>query len=393
VSRRAEPELFYVVDWLPPDFGAVGQYADQYATELARGGRRVCLIGLTSGEMRRTSFALGRGALETVRLPAAAYDKTRVAARLLWTLGVCARLVWEVVRRRTSYKAELLFTGAPPFFLYFAIAAKLVRRVRLTYRITDFYPEALIAAFGGRHPFLLLLQWGTWLLRRHVVDRFEVLGLDQHRLLVEGGIDANRITLRRDTSPVTITGSELAPRPAELTNRKVLLYSGNCGASHEIDTVIAGLVRHHRDGNGRFGLWLNATGHNADRLEAELRNADIPVARGRTVPLHQLGGLLMAADAHLVTLRTQFSGIVIPSKIYACLATRRPIVFVGPQSSDVHHLCLEGAAALYRHVDPGDPAAFAAALEQIADWNGVASSVDPDPSGTILQPARPAQSE
>ena len=99
VSVRPEPTLFYVVDWLPPDFGAIGQYADQYATELAQAGRRVCLIGLTSAEGRRTDFAIGRGALETVRLPAAAYDKSRFADRLLWTLRVCARLLWEVVRR------------------------------------------------------------------------------------------------------------------------------------------------------------------------------------------------------------------------------------------------------------------------------------------------------
>ena len=164
-----------------------------------------------------------------------------------------------------------------------------------------------------------------------------MLGLDQHRLLIAGGIGADRIALRRDISPVVVTGNEPAlPRPPELANCKILLYSGNCGVAHEIETVIAGLARHHREGSGRFGLWLNATGRNADRLEAGLREAGIPVARGRTVPLDQLAGLLTAADAHLVTLRPQFSGIVLPSKIYACLASRRPIVFVGPQSSDVH---------------------------------------------------------
>jgi hypothetical protein len=30
--------LFYVVDWLPPDFGAVGQYGIVFAQELARDG-------------------------------------------------------------------------------------------------------------------------------------------------------------------------------------------------------------------------------------------------------------------------------------------------------------------------------------------------------------------
>lgn len=391
MTLRPEPKLFYVVDWLPPDFGAVGQYANQYATELARAGRRVCLIGLTSGTVRRTSFAFGLGALETVRLSAPLYDKSRIADRLVWTLSVCARLLWEVVRRRDSYRAELLFTGAPPFFLYFAVVAKLIRRARLVYRITDFYPEVLIAEFGGRHPLLSMLQRTSWFLRRQAVDRFEVLGLDQRRRLIEGGIGADRITVRRDTSPVVVTeGETKPPRPPELRNCKVLLYSGNCGVTHEIETVIAGLVRHHHEGSGRFGLWLNATGRNADRLEAGLRDAEVPVARGKTVPLHQLAGLLMAADAHLVTLRPQFSGMVLPSKIYACLATRRPILFVGPQSSDVHHLCLESACAFYRHVNPGDPAAFAAALERLADCGDMASSNAPGRLGAILQSAQPA---
>jgi hypothetical protein len=379
--------LFYVVDWLPPDFGAVGQYASQYAAEMARAGRRVCLIGLTSGTVRRTCFALGNGALETVRLPAATYDKSRIASRVVWTLSVCARLLWEVVRRRDSYKAELLFTGAPPFFLYFAVLAKLIRRVRLTYRITDFYPEVLIAEFGDRHPVLSLLRRATWLLRRRV-DRFEALGADQRRMLIDGGIGADRIVVRRDASPVVVTGTEpAAARPPELMNLKILLYSGNCGVPHEIETVIAGLARHHRDGSGRLGLWLNATGTNADRLEAGLREACVPVARGRTVPLNQLPRVLIAADAHLITLRPQFTGIVLPSKIYACLATRLPIVFVGPASSDVHSLCLEGACPFYRRVSPGDAAAFSAALEQLADWSDMASSFNPDRLGTDLQPA------
>ena len=134
-------------------------------------------------------------------------------------MSVCARLLWEVVRRRNSYRAELLFTGAPPFFLYFAVLAKLLRRVRLTYRITDFYPEVLIAEFGDRHPLLSLLRRMTWLLRRQV-DRFEVLGLDQHRMLIDGGIAADRIVLRRDISPVTVTGAE-PPAAASARTRRI----------------------------------------------------------------------------------------------------------------------------------------------------------------------------
>ena len=362
-----EPTLFYVVDWLPPEFGAVGQYASNAAAELAASGRRVCLVGLGSGAARRTSVAIGRGTLETTRLSAPLYDKSRLADRFWWTLRVNVRLLWEVVRRRDSQGADLLFTGAPPFFLFFAIVAKLLRRVRLCYRITDFFPEVIIAEFGRPHPALRLLQRTTWFLRRRV-DRFEALGLDQRRLLIAGGIDAERIEVKRDACPVVVTGNEQpAPRPPALAGRTILLYSGNCGVPHEIDTVIAGFARHHRHGSGRVGLWLNAAGRNADKLEAGLRERGVPLARGGTVPLDQLPALLAAADAHLVTLRPEFSGIVLPSKIYACIASRRPVLFVGPPSSDVHGLCLAGAAAGYLHVEPGDAAGFAAALEQLAD--------------------------
>ena len=40
------PDLVYICDWLPPDFGAVGQYSLMFATELAEQGQHVALVGL-----------------------------------------------------------------------------------------------------------------------------------------------------------------------------------------------------------------------------------------------------------------------------------------------------------------------------------------------------------
>src|SRR5262245_66513888 len=115
--------------------------------------------------------------------------------------------------------------------LYAAIALKFLRRARLIYRITDFYPETIIAHLG-RSPPLELLERFTWFLRKKV-DLFEVLGEDQRALLLRGGISQERILIKRDTAPVTVTGRETpAPRPSVLRDRKVLLYSGNYGVAH-----------------------------------------------------------------------------------------------------------------------------------------------------------------
>jgi glycosyltransferase involved in cell wall biosynthesis len=358
--------LFYVADWLPPDFGAVGQYAVNHAREIAQLGRCVVLIGLTSGAGDSRREPCGGGELEMKRLSAERYNKTGLFSRLIWSFRANLRLMWEVCRDPRSRGAEILFTGAPPFMLFFAIPAKWLRGARVTYRITDFYPEVLLAALGKRPLPLALLERITWFLRRSV-DAFEVLGEDQRRLLLAGGIAPQRITLKRDVSPIPISGRETpAPRPAALAGRKVLLYSGNYGVPHEVDTVVEGLIRHHRDGSGQFGLWLNAVGSNLGSIMRRLDAARVPYARTEPVPLGELPALLAAADAHLVTLRTRFAGLALPSKIYGCLSSGRPILFVGPTSSDVHLLCTQAKHVVYEHVEPGDVAAFAAALERLA---------------------------
>jgi hypothetical protein len=259
--------------------------------------------------------------------------------------------------------------------LFFAFFAKWVRGVRLTYRITDFYPEVLIAALGRRPLALVFFQQLTWFMRRRV-EIIQVLGEDQRRLLLAGGISARRIQLKRDVPPVSISGvSKPVTRPSELKGRRILLYSGNYGVAHEVDTVVEGLIRHHREGSGRFGLWLNASGSNVDTVAKRLDAAGVPFARTSPVPLDELPALLVTADAHLITLRSAFSGVVVPSKIYGCLHSRRPIIFVGPKDSDVHLLCTQSRTIIYEHVEPSDPNGFASALERLAQADQSAEQI------------------
>ena len=54
MKREVEKgRLVSICDWLPPDFGAVGQYAMLSARELMQSGWAVMPVGLASGEPRR----------------------------------------------------------------------------------------------------------------------------------------------------------------------------------------------------------------------------------------------------------------------------------------------------------------------------------------------------
>lgn len=361
--------LVYLCDWLPPDFGAVGQYSLLFARERAAQGDDVVLAGLSSTADSVEEERHGEGRLRIVRRRAATYNRADFRTRALWTARTDLGLVWRL-RKELRAADEILFTGSPPFLIQLLVPLNLLLRKRLTYRITDFHPECLMAEMesDGRKipaPLRLFYRWTVALRRR--VDRFEVLGEDQRQRLLAIGIEPGRIVLKRDPSPVEIPpGTPPLDRPAELDGYAALLYSGNFGVAHDHETFVEGYRRHHREGSGRVALWLNATGSKADRVEEILRREGLPVHRGRLVPLDELPRLLVTPDAHLITLRDGFVGYVLPSKVYGCVQSGRGVLYVGSPGSDVHLLCAQGAPPeLYWRADTGDPAGVFQALEEI----------------------------
>jgi len=358
--------LVYLCDWLPPDFGAVGQYSLLFARERAAAGEDVVLAGLSSTAASVEEETVGAGRLRIVRLLAEPYDRADFKRRALWTARTNLSLVWAL-RREIRRADEVLFTGSPPFLIHLLVPLNLLLRKPLTYRITDFHPECLMAEMG-RVPFPVRLfhRWTVFLRRR--VGRFEVLGEDQRTRLLEIGVRPERIVLKRDPSPVEIPPDvEPLPVPEELGGRTVLLYSGNFGVAHDHETFIEGYRRHHREGSGRVGLWLNATGAKADRVEEILRREGLPVHRSKPVPLDLLPRLLATPHAHLITLRDEFVGYVLPSKVHGCVQSGRAVLFVGSERSDVHLLCAQGLPAdRYFRAGVGDPAAVMSALESLS---------------------------
>jgi hypothetical protein len=368
------PDVVYICDWLPPDFGAVGQYSLHFSRERARAGRSVVLYGLSSLQPSVDVERHRHGFLKVVRVKVQPYDKSALLKRALWTLRTNTLLLWRAFPDILRSK-EVIFTGSPPFLLHLLAPLNLLLRKKLTYRITDFFPECLMAEYGRTPTLLRWLYWLTVFWRRRV-SQFEVLGEDQRQRLAEIGIENDRIVLRRDPSPVSVPPcTQPLSRPAALDGKKILLYSGNFGVAHDHETFLAAYERHYREGNGNVGLWLNAAGARAKVLHAAMVDKGLPVFRTDPVPLEQLASLLVTADAHLITLRNAFAGFVLPSKVYGCIESGRDVLFIGPRVSDVHLLCSKARQeGHYFHCDVGDVEAVYAALQRL----GAAVSTAPN---------------
>ena len=352
-------------DWLPPEFGAVGQYAVGFARQLATEGYTVALVGLTSGDPSMQTEAVGDGVLTIMRVHRPMYDKSAWLDRAFWTLGANIKLIkaaWSVLRTCD----EIRFTGSPPYMLHFIMPVALLLGKRTRYRITDFHPECLVAALGYT-PFWLKPIRALTIFWRRRVDIIEVLGEDQRRRITECGVSTERIALVRDPSPVEFKPSmTVAVPPPLLSCRAIILYSGNWGVAHDVDTFINGFALFCARYPDAAGVWLNATGKRADLVEKSLAAHALPHVRSKPVALDQLPGVLAAADIHLITLNDAFVGYVLPSKVYACVESGRSVLFIGSIDSDVHLVCSEHLPPeRYRRVDAGNPQGVLYALMEL----------------------------
>jgi hypothetical protein len=326
----------------------------RFAREFAALGHTVTLVGLTSGTPSDVQEFMGDGSLRVIRIARKPYDRSRWLHRALWTLTANIAVLWAAwpeLRRAI----EVRFTGSPPYLLHFVMPVAKALRIKTRYRISDFHPECLIAALG-RSPIWLKPVTAATMFWRRRVDVIEVLGEDQRRRIQQCSIPASRINLVRDPSPVSFSESTVpAAVPSALDGKKVILYSGNWGVAHDYATFVEGFTRFSSQHSGVAGVWLNATGKRADVVESELRARSLCYARTTPVPIDQVAGVLLAADLHLITLLDAFVGYVLPSKVYGCVASGRPVLFIGSSASDVHLICRGTMpAAAYRRADVGD---------------------------------------
>ena len=113
---------------MPPDFGAIGQYAVEYSLNLAKSGYQVNLYGFTSTKSRIEYRSVSPGFLSISYIYRPDYVKESIGQRALWTFISNIILVYSAFVDIKKCD-EIRFTGSPPYFLHFIMpVAKLLNK-------------------------------------------------------------------------------------------------------------------------------------------------------------------------------------------------------------------------------------------------------------------------
>jgi colanic acid biosynthesis glycosyl transferase WcaI len=239
-------------------------------------------------------------------------------------------------------------TNPPPGILLAALAAALWRRPFLLIAM-DIYPEVLIAhrRVADRRLPLRVAQWAFDRAYRSAT-RVVALGPGMAERIAAKGVPGERIVRIGNwaTGPQQIVREEASSirRRFGLGSGPVLLYAGNLGLGHEFDTLLRGFalarVRVPE-------LQLLFVGQGPRLAETQARARDLGLRSSVTfappVPAAELPALMGIAALGVVTLRSGFEGLMVPSKLAGYLARGVPSLYVGPWADAAfviaHHGC------------------------------------------------------
>jgi glycosyltransferase involved in cell wall biosynthesis len=140
------------------------------------------------------------------------------------------------------------------------------------------------------------------------------------------------------------------------------------GYSHQFDDVLKIAEQMVCESGVRFVFV--GDGVRRQSVEQAVRERELTNVTFRPFqPEDVLAETLSAIDIHIITLREEFAGLVVPSKIYGVLAAGRPVVYSGPEESEVAEFVREWSVGYV--VAAGDQDALRRAIEALVRDEGL----------------------
>lgn len=334
-------KTIFINRYFYPDHSATSQLLSDLAFDLAHRGQDIHVI--TGGQLYNDARAslpdeeTIRG-VQVHRVRTSRFGRARLVGRLLDYLTFYIGATWKLRRLMRPGDVAVAKTDPPMMSVCAAWVVKWKRGVLVNW-VQDLFPEVATSmeVYGARYvaPMLKWLRNVSLRQGRHNV----VLGEIMARRLRDEGVAPGQITIIENWAdgeaiqPVAKAENPLV-REWSLEGKFVVGYSGNMGRAHEFKTMIdaAEQLKDYAQivwvfiGDGIARQWL----------ESEVASRGLTNVQFRPYqPAGHLRWSLSVPDVHVISLRPNLEGLIVPSKFYGVAAAGRPVIHVGDPDGEI----------------------------------------------------------
>jgi glycosyltransferase involved in cell wall biosynthesis len=238
-------------------------------------------------------------------------------------------------------RPDVIIATSPQFFCGWAgLISSRLRRIRFILEVRDIMPESIVAVMAIKKPFIvnMLSRMDDWM--NAGANLIVTVGEGYRRMLIKKGVDEDKILV----IPNGVDRELFALREPDLKLKKQLglndkficSWIGTIGLTSGLTVVLRAAELLKKSNNNDVAFLLVGDGAIREEMESEAqrRNLDNVVFTGRQKK-EMMANYLSISDACLVHLRkAELFKTVIPSKIFECMAMKRPLIIAVPGSAE-----------------------------------------------------------
>ena len=340
-KKQSQPELYgqiklsILTQFYPPDFAATGQLIEELAIHLGRLGIDVQVFTGQPGYAFKKGSAPQKERSEKLlirRSRSARLCPIRIRGKVINGLLFCLRSGLHLLKN-SSRGDILLVTTAPAFLPILGYLAKLFFGLPYICLIYDLYPDVAVELKVVSAKNLLILFWNwinkqIWQQAQSVIVPSSTM---KDKVLAKCPEIKDKISVIHNWAnpdfivPIAKQNNWFALKH-HLVNTFTVLYSGNMGRCHEMDTILEA-ARQLKNESIQFVF----IGGGAKRQACIEQVNNLGLHNCRFLPYQEKQDLpysLTACDLSLVSISPGMEGVVTPSKFYGGLAAGRPIAAI-----------------------------------------------------------------
>jgi glycosyltransferase involved in cell wall biosynthesis len=369
-----------ITEFFPPDYAATGQLIEELVKELENQGVAIRVFTGQPGYAFTTPEAPASEQIGDILV-------RRSRSTQIWSGRIRGKAVGGVlftlraflhILRNCRKSDVFLLTSAPPFLPVAGYFSHLLWRFPYVCLIYDLYPDIAIA--------LGVVAKNHWLVKFWRAINRKVWQSSQGIIVLSPAMKERVIAICPEVAdkvsvihswgdpklivPIAKENNWFAKKH-NLVNKFTVLYSGNMGRCHDLDTILA-TAQQLQNQPIQFvciGGGPKRESFIQDVARLGLKNfLFLPYQEKNVLPYS-----LTACDLSLVSLEEGLESLVAPSKLYPALAAGRPIAVICPKTSYLPELIADGKFGIA--IDNGDSNALSEFILQLSSHPQIAKKM------------------
>lgn len=377
---ETDGSITLLTEYFYPEEASTAQLLTQLSTQLVDYFDMSVITGYPSYHNEDRSETVPKRSIhdgvEITRIRATRFDKNSLPLRVVNWLSFSILALVRLLRGRSDHNVLFVLSN-PPILPFVAWVYKRLCGTSYVYLIYDMYPDmpAALGLFSEEGLIFRIWERAMILIYRDA-DRIVVLGDSMERRLVQKmeddpDFDPKKIEVipnwedQEFIEPMAKADNDFAIEN-NTTGMFTLLYSGNVGRFHELETAISAIEHLELCGRTDIQLLIIGEGGKKEELRRMVRHRNIENVRFLPFqPLNRLPDTLTCADASLVGIQPEMEGMCVSSKLYSSLAAGMPVLAIVGEGDEVARVVREHDCGSY--IQPGDVEAAASVLKRWAD--------------------------